>query len=146
MLYCRTCGQCLLIDPDQENGNFYFYQRVRAWQYVSVNAENGMILDYGDTDDYESEASDESMLCPYCEDNDIDINWNGTLEEAMEIRESYNIVTRRNNVNNAIDAETSELRNAGVITSEWDDDDNREEKDNDGYNYDWAISEEENDE
>ena len=129
MMYCRTCGQCLLIDPELEQGHFYTYQRVQAWQYISFNHENGEVNDWGDIDDVEPVDDPDAITCPYCEDNDVIIDWEGTEREARAVRESYDLITRQRMAEIEEQNRRTELKQAGVVASEWDDEHNTEEED-----------------
>jgi len=84
MLFCNTCGQCIYISNDCFRGS----QRGIAWQSTYINAETGNIDDYGDsdTDDWED---DDEISCPDCGSNDIDTDWDGNEEEALEVRTTY---------------------------------------------------------
>jgi len=97
MLLCRTCGQCVLIDPDLENGDFYAYEQIRGWQRTILNPDTGEIIDYGEVEDHESTGETEEATCPYCEDGNIDWDWHGTEVEARTIREAYASSVKRDN-------------------------------------------------
>ena len=83
MLICRNCGQSPFIDDEY----FIEYADVSGVETRYLNSKTGDVEDYGDND---SEGTGDSRHeCPYCSGSDIDWNWEGEEEEALELRRRF---------------------------------------------------------
>lgn len=107
MLFCNNCGQCSHISEEQ----FYRYDYGSSSQTAYLNPETGEAEDWGDTETDNFEAGQETF-CPHCHLEDVNINWNGELSEAMEKRAEYEENIRRHN------------RTKKIEKSGWDSDNN----------------------
>jgi len=83
MYYCNTCGQCSLFN----NENFIELADISGTEKRYVNCVSGDVEDYGDSD---TECNgDVRTYCPYCDNDDIDFEWEGIAEEAFSQRAVY---------------------------------------------------------
>jgi hypothetical protein len=116
MLFCRTCGQCLLIDEDC---TFYEYRDTAGWEKNQISAEDGDFIEY-----MESETTDSSFTsyeCGNCCGEDIDSDWDGSIEEAQEIRDEYLERQRLIRENRERESKEIELRKKATDPNrEWD--------------------------
>lgn len=82
MFFCNNCGQCEYLTEDE----IIAIYSTSGWESWTVD-------DQGDTVDCtNSETTDsefERYECTNCQSNDINRDWNGTEEEAIDYRESY---------------------------------------------------------
>ena len=90
MLFCNTCGQCMHIDDEF----FSSYEYGSYTQTTYLNPESGEVEDYGDSERNDIEASDE-ITCPHCYNSDIDMEWEGSEEDAIRVRKEYEETQRQ---------------------------------------------------
>ena len=89
MLYCRSCGQCQYLGDDL----FYEIRSTSGWERVEIDNESGETVEYGDSEITDSEHC--NYECPHCSGEDVEFEWDGTNEEAVEARNVYQENLRR---------------------------------------------------
>ena len=105
MLSCSNCGQCIHISDDP----FIQYASVSGTETRYLDPENGEVVDYGDSD-IES-TGDSDTACPHCESNNVDFDWNGDEQEALNLRKEFD--DRRKKI-------SEERERERVAESDWD--------------------------
>lgn len=110
MLYCRICGQCLHIS-DQ---NFIEFVPISGTETRYLDPDNGEVIDYGDND-YSANGDDSEIVCPHCDGTSIDMDWDGSEEEAKEQRKDY-----ESELNRRATRRKTELYQTQTMESEWD--------------------------
>jgi len=89
MLYCRDCGQCSYIGDD----NFYEIRNTSGWERVDIDCNSGETVEWGDSEITDSDHC--NYECPNCSSENIDGDWDGTNEEAVEVRNTYHETLNR---------------------------------------------------
>lgn len=109
MLYCNNCGQCVFINDER----FTESAHVSGSEIRYLSPQTGEIEDYGDQD--VEATGDSTIYCPHCDSSDIDTDWEGEEEEALEQRRISE--ERMRIIREARDKE--EIKNK-IKDSEWD--------------------------
>ena len=82
MMYCENCGQCRFISEDM----FFEKRWTSGWETSSVD-DSGEHYDYIDSEISDSEHANHE--CPHCEGEDIILDWDGSNEDAVFVRNEY---------------------------------------------------------
>lgn len=113
MLFCRECGQCLHID----NATFTSKEFTSGYAIWELDPETEEQLDI--IDSATEESSHDCTECPSCESTDIEYGWEGSEEEARDLRDAYNErMEREKKVREEKTKRESEL--AAIKKSGWD--------------------------
>ena len=90
MFYCNECGQCSFINDD----DFYENRNTWGWEKNSIDCNDGEYMDHIDSETTDSEQT--SYECPHCCGEDIESDWSGSENEALEQRTAYEEYVRLN--------------------------------------------------
>jgi hypothetical protein len=109
MYFCRTCGQCSYIDSD----NFYEVVDISGTETRYLDCITGGVVDYGDTDT--DSTGDSTTYCPNCDSDDLNTTWEGTQEEALNLRKGFDDAIQRRR-----DEMIAKEVKQKIINSDWD--------------------------
>jgi len=119
MFFCRNCGQ----SPHLSDDNFIEVRYTSGWESNWCDPHDGDYVDYIDGE--QTESSHDTYECPTCSSNNIETEWEGTEEEAQEVRDNYNVVSaERRRVNNEEYAQRQLEQKAKDPSRQWDVDTN----------------------
>lgn len=109
-LYCNNCGQCHFISND----DFVEHYSISGTETRYLDCITGETNDYGDSNT-EGDGGDSEYECPNCSSSDIEWDWDGTEEEALNQRKEHEDEKKRSRE----EWEREQLKEQ-IKESEWD--------------------------